>query len=232
MYRLLIFFTLLITIISGCKKDVTINYSISGTLLESNSNPIPVKNYKLSAYQRDSYGFFGGVAGTIKEFQTDINGFFSLDYVPLKGTGLFSGSINQNPLSIEGIDTNNYKDLYFQLYPITANKDTNLNKVFLFKKIEKFVRKIQFNSALNANDTLQVITSSAFLSIYKNVYGPVPAGTLLLDTINQYKMGGFNLLTNTYNSTSTFIKKPYSKYFTLTLPVGDELYREHLLIYP
>ncbi|HEY8689011.1 MAG TPA: hypothetical protein VIM07_07240 [Chitinophagaceae bacterium] len=111
---------------------MTKNYIVSGRLLESSSNPIPVKNYKLYATQKDDYALLGSVAGLRIYFQTDINGFFSLKYIPLKGTGLFAGTPNGYPLAIEGVDTMQYKNVYFYLYPIPANKDTSLNNLYLF----------------------------------------------------------------------------------------------------
>jgi hypothetical protein len=223
----------IIIIFIGCKKTSEIKYTVSGQLLESSSNPIPVKNIKLYATQKDDYALLGGVAGLRIYFEADVNGAFSLSYVPLKGTGLSSGTPNGYPLSIQSIDTGTYKysDLY--LYPITANKDTNLNTIFLYKKIEKFVRKIQFNAALNATDSFQIITSTAFRSIYKTIYGPISSGTLLVvDTINQYRAGNFNLTTQKYYSTSALKKPSYQRDFSLMLAPGDEPYREHLLIYP
>lgn len=221
---------ILLVIFNSCKKEREINYTVSGQLLESSSNPIPLKSFKLYATQKDDYGLLGGVAGLRIYFETDVNGFFSLNYIPLKGTGLSSSNPNGYPLSIQSIDTT-YRNIDLYLYPISANKDTNLNTIFIYKKIEKFVRKIQFNVSLNANDSIQIITSGTFPR--KTIYGPISAGTLLvLDTINQYKAGGFNLTTNKYYSNSVLKKPSYENNFTLILPAGDEAYREHLLIYP
>lgn len=131
MSRLLLLASLIV-IITSCKKNRQITYTVSGQLIESVSNPIPVKNYKLFAYQKQDYALLGSVAGFSIYFETDINGFFSLQYIPLEGTGLFSGTPNGNPLSIEGVDTIQYKNKYFHIYPVPANKDTNLNKLYLF----------------------------------------------------------------------------------------------------
>ncbi len=211
MYRFLISLSLIgLIVVCGCKKDLSSKYTISGRLLESSSNPIPIKNYKLQVSQRDDYGLFGGVSGLTKEFETDANGFFSLSYTPNKSTGLSSGGINTYPLSITGIDTINYKELYSSWYPITANKDTSLNIIFLFKKIEKFVRKVQFNSALSSNDSLEVITSTAYRSTYKTLFGPILPGTLLvIDTINQFKVERLNITSGNYYTTSVLKKLSY-----------------------
>ena len=225
---------ILILIFLGCRKDVSnVKYNISGRLLESSSNPIPVSNYKLQVYQKSDYGFFGGVTGIEMEFQTDANGYFTLKYSPKKSTGLSTGSANSYPLSFTGIDTLKYKGLFPDWYPIPANKDTALSDIYLYKKIDKFVRKIQFNSALANGDSLEVITSSAYKSTYKTIYGPIPVGTLLiLDTINQFKAERYNISTRIYLTSSTLKKPSYQKGFGMSLPAGDETYREQMMNYP
>lgn len=227
--------SILLFVICSCKKDLPYrNYTISGRLLESSSNPVPIKNYKFEISQPDDYGLYGGVSGIKKEFQTDANGAFLISYTPEKSYGLFSsGGVNTFPLSIAGIDTNMYKELYPAWYPITSNKDTALNTIFLFKKIGKFVRKVQLNVALSNNDSLEVITSTAYQSSYKTIYGPIPAGTLLmLDTINEFKVERFNITSGNYFATSVLKKPSYQSNFSLILPIGDEAYREQLLVYP
>jgi hypothetical protein len=217
----------------SCKKDVNdLKFTITGRLVESSSNPIPISNYKLQINQRDDYGLLGGVAGTTTEFETDGNGNFSITYTPKKGTGFSSGNPNGYPLSITGIDNNKYKGLYPDWYPIPANKDTTLNTIYLYKKIERFVRKIQLNAALANNDSLEVITSTAYRSTYKTLYGPIPEGTVLtLDTINQFKVERFDIHTGSYSVTTVLKKHSYQQNFSLKLPKEDEVYREQLLLY-
>ncbi len=71
MLRFLISLSSVVLIVfCGCKKNLSTNkYTISGTLLESSSNPIPIKHYKLQISQRDDYGLFGGVSGLSKDFE-------------------------------------------------------------------------------------------------------------------------------------------------------------------
>jgi hypothetical protein len=217
----------------GCGKEIGHKtYTISGQLWERTGNPIPVSNYKLWIYQKSSYGFFGGVKGIDKEFQTDNNGFFSISYIPQKGTGLFSGSINTYPITITGSDTNLYRNLYLYWYPITPNIDTTLKTIYLFKQIDKLVRKIQFDSSLEKNDSIKIITSGADRSSYKTIYGPITAGTILLDTVLEFKLEGYNITTGMYIGNTTITKASYLKSFPLSLPIGDEAYREQILIYP
>ncbi|MDP4262286.1 MAG: hypothetical protein Q8941_07115 [Bacteroidota bacterium] len=232
MNRLLIILAFISLI--GCRKNLTTpEYTISGRLLESSSNLIPVRNYQLQISQPDDYGLLGGVGGLTKDFRTDGNGFFSLVYTPEKSTGLVSGGANSYSFSITGIDTALYRNLFPYWYPVTANKDTNLDNIYLFKKIEKLVRKVQFNQALGSNDSLELITSAAYGANYKTLYGPIPAGTLLVaDTINQFKTERFSITYGSYYLTSTLKKTSYQSDFNLKLPAGDETYREQLLVYP
>ncbi len=109
------FSSILLILICSCKKDLLPKYTISGRLLESSSNPIPIKNYKLQVSQRDDFGLFGGVSGITKEFQTDGNGNFLITYIPSKSSGLIQGSINGFPLSITGIDRNIWSFLSFSI---------------------------------------------------------------------------------------------------------------------
>ena len=217
----------------SCKKDINdLKFTITGRIVESSSNPTPISNYKIQINQRDDYGIFGGVSGINSTFETDGNGNFTIIYTPKKGTGFNSGHPNSYPLSVTGIDTIKYKGLSPDWYPVPANKDTALNTIYLYKKIEKFVRKIQFDSALGNNDSLEVITSTAYRSTYKTLYGPIPVGTLLtLDTINQFKVERFNIHTGSYSVTSVLKKPSYQQNFSLTLPIGDEVFREQLLYY-
>ncbi len=69
------------------------------------------------------------------------------------------------------------------------------------------MRKIQFNLALSSNDSLEVITSTAYRSTYKTIYGPVSAGTLLvLDTINRFKVERLDITSKCYYITSVLKK--------------------------
>lgn len=224
---------LLAILFSSCKKDLlTKKHTVKGRLLECSSNPIPVKNYELSAFQLSTDALFGGVAGLRKTFKTDLNGNFELSYITENGIDLFSSNINHNPISFTGTDTLQFKGLYSDWYPIKANKDTNLNQIFLYKKIETLVRKVKFNNSLSSNDSLELITNSAYHSKYKWIYGPISAGTLLIvDTIKNQLSERYNTDIKGYYFTSVLKKPFYQTNFDLVLNSGDEAYREIILIY-
>jgi hypothetical protein len=218
-------FLLFFVLLFGCKKDRDNGkYTLSGRLLESSSNPVPIKNYKLHVSQKDVIGLFGSAFGVDKDFETDANGFFSLSFSP-------DGS-NPYTMYITGVDTNSYKDLYPFWTPLSPDKDTSLTTIYLFKKIETFVLKIQFNELLESNDSLEAITHKAYRSNYRTIHGPVAAGTILYDTVSNFIAEQYFLNTNTYAGSCVLRKEYYQSDFKLELPPGDEVYREELLVYP
>ncbi len=226
-------FLVLFFLFFGCRKDRNKGkYTVSGRLLESSSNPVPIKNYQLHISQNNAVGFFGGVLGVDKDFETDANGYFSVSYGPKENSGVIRDGSNPYPIYISGVDTDSYKDLYPLWSPLTPDKDTNLNTIYLFKKIETLVLKIQFNKLLESNDSLEVITHKAYRSNYRTIHGPVAAGTILYDTVSNFIAEQYFLNTKSYASSCVLRKENYQTNFKLELPPGDEVYREQLLIYP
>lgn len=181
-------------VLLGCRKSERHGrYTISGRLLESTSNPLPVTFYNLELYQRDQNAFLGGVSGISQVFQSDVNGFFSITYTPGESYGFGTGGTNKNDLYLSGIDTVKYKNLYPSWSPLPPNKDTLIN-LFMYKKIEKFVRKVQFNKNLASYDSLEVITSAAYRSHYKIIKGPIDSGSVVIvDTIRPLLSERFNI---------------------------------------
>jgi len=219
-------------VVSSCKKDIGSTYTISGRLLESSSNPIPVKNYLLNLQQADDVGFFGGVLGVDNEYRTDENGNFKMRYSRGENSGFVSGGININPLSISGTDRDQYAGLYSRWYFLPPNKDTALNVMYLYKKIDRFVVKIQFNSDLAATDSLELISHTAYKSRHKLIRGPIAATTVLTaDTIDQFKAEWFNCTDKTYIASFTLKQIGYHETFSEKIAWGDESYREQLLLY-
>ncbi|MEO8772208.1 MAG: hypothetical protein ABI402_19065 [Ferruginibacter sp.] len=218
---------------SGCKKDsADRNYVVQGRILECSSNPVPVNNYKLLITQ---VSYQGGAYSPPKEFQTDTNGYFSINYQPAKG-GLFN-ALNRADVFIDGIDTNQYAGLNPKWYNITGLVDTNLNTMYLFKKINRLIRKIKFTLALDANDSTTISTTTIDGVYNKTFYGPIAAGTLLIaDTINQVRIPGADLESDItvhtdhpLNTTIT-VQEHYLTYPIYILPT-DEMQREILLNY-
>ena len=73
----------------SCKKNVTDKVTIiSGRLLESSSNPIPVNSYKLTLNQNQVLSPFGGFRGIEETATTDNDGKFSFSYSLKTGSGV------------------------------------------------------------------------------------------------------------------------------------------------
>jgi len=226
-------FLSVIILFTSCKKskDEQI-FTIQGQILESTTNPIPISNYKLVFFQKANSGLLGGVSGLDTTTETGIDGKFIFQYSTNKNYGLSQGGTNTNPISIEGFDTVKYKGLFSDWYSISSSEDVNLNKLYLFKKIQTLVRKVQFDNALNAGEVLQVITTDSSGSSNKNIIGPISAGTLVVvDTIKNCKISRFDLLTQQYTMLATLAKPSYQKDKTIIMNTGDETFREILLIY-
>ena len=217
----------------SCKKNVSQKITtISGRLLESSSNPIPVSSYKLTLNQNQVLSPFGSYSGIEQTVTTDNDGKFSFSYSLKKGSGLGSGSTNPNSLYISSYDTLKYRNLFPEFNPISVSVDTNLNTFYLYKKIDKLVRKVKFDNPLNNGEVLQVITTDAVGAQYKNLDGPIAAGTtLVVDTINNYKISRLNLQSKKYTVLSVLKKPMYQADLNIFLDIGDENYREILMTY-
>ena len=224
---------LIIILFSSCKKNHSDRlYSITGQIFESSSNPIPISNYTLSFYQRSNSGLLGGIAGLDTTAKTGNDGRFSFQYNPSRNYGFSLGGTNANEIYMEGIDTLKYKGLYPAWYSVPSLVDINLNNLYLFKKIQTLVRKVQFNTSLNAGESLEVITTDSSGASYKTLTGPIPSGTLLtVDTIKNCKISRFNLLTREYVLLAVLQKPSYQKDLNIIMAEGDETYREILMSY-
>lgn len=217
----------------SCKKDPKDrNYIIQGRILESNSNPVPVNNYQLRISQGS---FIYGPPGSSKDFQTDANGYFSVNFQPAKGTLL--GGLNDYPLFIYSIDTSKYIGIGSYWSNIKALIDTNLNTIYLYKKIDRLIRKIQFTTALALNDSTTITTNISGGAFSKTFYGPISAGTLLIaDTLRQVKLTDFDMQSNPNPPRidfiySTIIVQLQTYSYSLQLVPGDEPEREVVLDY-
>jgi hypothetical protein len=230
MKRLII--AVLFITITGCRKEGPLLYTIQGQIIESTSNPVPVKNYDIFFYQSAANIFLGGVSGIEQMIKTDNNGNFLLKYDPAQNYGFSSGGINDNTISISGVDTIQFRGLYPRWSPIASAVNINLGKLYLYKKIDRLIRKIKFDSSLLAGESVDIMTTNANSSIRKTITGPVPAGTFLtVDTIYNCRLSYFNLTDKTYSLTVNLIKLQSNKYTVYILPVGDETQMEVQITY-
>lgn len=110
--------------------------------------------------------------------------------------------------------------------------NVDLNTIYLFKKIEILVRKIQFNNSLPAGESLEFITTDSSGASYKTLTGPIASGTLLtVDTIMNCKISRFDLSSKEYILSAALKKPSYQKDSSVVMTIGDETYREILMTY-
>ena len=218
----------------SCNKNVEENtYSIQGKLLESSSNPIPIKNYTLSFYQKDASGLLGGISGLDAIIKTDNNGNFLFRYNPTKSYGLSGGGLNDNNISIYGMnDTTQIKDFQPIWLPVTAGVNVDLDIIFQYKKIEKLIRTVRFNNPLNVGESLELISTNGSAADYKTFNGPIASGTLIVaDTINNCRLNFFNLKDKVYRLSLTLKKPQYQKDTSYILNNIDENLRVVEIVY-
>lgn len=176
--------------------------------------------------------FLGSYKGVQAEAITDNEGKFKLSYSLTSGTGIATGSTNPNALYVISNDTSQFRQMYPEYRPISVRVDTSLNTIYLYKKINRLVRKVTFTNALNAGETLDVITTDAFGAKYKTLNGPISAGTqLILDTILNYKISRLDLQSKKYTILSVLKKPSFQKDLNVFLDLGDEDYREIIMTY-
>ena len=218
----------------GAKKEKIPRYTISGILLECSSHPVPVADFEFVLTQSDDFGLPGGVPGTEEYFKTGASGIFSVSYTPKKGSGISTGRKNNNYLSIVGVkmETAPYAYYHPDWRPISANKDTAMGTMYLYKKISSYVRTIEFKEALGSGDSLEVITASAPLNYYKYLKGPINAGTIYKDTLKPVRLELFNLNTREYRLLNVLKKPGYQKNFSSTYHEGDENMSEIKMTFP
>lgn len=128
----LLFTAVIMVIFNQCKKEERIPmYTITGKLLESAGNPVPITGFPLTLYRKESSGFLlGWMPGIEKDFKTNSDGSFTVTYSVEKGTGIYNLTPSDGPLKITGSDPVLYPGIVIQLYPLPANKDTSLNIVY------------------------------------------------------------------------------------------------------
>ena len=130
----------------SCKKEkLNPTFTIKGILLESTSNPIPINNFRMNLYQKESVGIIGSISGLSQLFVTNTDGSFLAIYEKQKGTGFSENGTNTNSISISTDDPIQYKDFNMGWYPLPANKDTNLGTHYLLKNIDRLIIQIKFN---------------------------------------------------------------------------------------
>ncbi len=188
---------LVITFFSSCKKEKFI--TISGRLVLSSSNRVPVSNAQLEFYQRGSggIGIPSSSGSSNLTARTNADGHFTAKF-PL-GQGQFIGIPFSSMMPINMSVSSNNIDASWQNLPAS---DTSLGEIYLYKLVRQLVVQVSSNTAILPSDTLILnasTTSGRFSKQYTNL--SIPATTLtVLDTIPNVVFSYFDGHDKTYAS--------------------------------
>lgn len=235
-----LFLLLIIVIISSCTKPIFDQkqppvIAIKGQIFESRSNPLPVANYSLLIGQGHTHPI--GLIGDLDTIKTsDKEGRFVFYYKDYDEYAI--KSINQQyygelgQLSITAWDESKQNRMISEWLGFESLKNYNIDSLFLYKSIQKAVRKVRFKNALATGDTLEVITSNAHTAEYKTIYGPVAAGSFLtIDTLKNLRITVYHLALNTYILRSALKKTGYQTNHDIDVGLRDETNREIIMTY-
>ena len=216
----------------SCKKETFITFE--GRLLISNTNPVPVSNYKVSFFQAGSAGIPIAIYSTSSETvtTTDNNGNYSARFEPGRsGFLIFQGS-NSGPVNIMGVASGNFPG--FAISNISPNAGT----IYLYKKISNATLIIYaVNGGFATGDSLFIDYNSTAGPVHKTITGiTVAPGTtsFTLDTIIDLALSYYDFTGNNYqNDVLIRLKKAgqsYTQYINPQLgtliPPGDETNRQ------
>ena len=184
---------------------------------------MPVSNYTISFRQVTIFALFGSTPGIDTSIKTDINGVFNLVY---------ASEGNTRNINLYGTDSLQFAQLNPSWYGIKPLNNVDLNTIFLYKRIDTLVRKLQFVNPLNTGEELTVITSNSPSSNFETVLGPITNGTsLTVDTILNCKLTGYFFNENRFSFSASLSKPSYFNLFDIPVGPGDEKYREIMLTY-
>lgn len=202
----------LLLALTGCLKedDYHEKITLTGTLLESTSHPVPVSGYILYFYQDGTADNLGsgtiGASSSTSEAVTHANGYFKCRF--LLGTG--SSTLGINPgtnhslISTTG-DHNSGAQIYWQAI---ATQSQNLDTVYLYKKIHRAIISIGTSAGLVPTDTLHIYVNT--LSGYQDrmVTGlsvPGAGGVAVIDTVPDVIFTGYDVVRHAYLQDITVI---------------------------
>lgn len=190
-------YSLTVLLFVCCKKDRKLRFTIEGQLLESSSNPRVITDYEIQISQSSQTGIFGSVSGILQTAKTGIDGRFTITYSSGRDYGFVTTGVNRNSIFINGVDNMQYPDIRPQWRELPSSIDTNLNILYLYKKIDTLIIKVNFINALITNDTLALRPGNS--GDYSYLAGPITAGqTIAIDTLLNIKLSSFYIPRNIY----------------------------------
>jgi hypothetical protein len=215
---------LFVLVIWGCKKENR-DYTVSGRLLQSSSNPVPVANLVLELYQAGGGSNpLGGTSSSSAKTKTDAQGNFSILYKP--GRVFFAGIISKNSgqLSLNAQGSTAPGGEGFFWYNLPALKDTALGTVFLYKKINRFIVKVRSINGLQPSDSLEIYAATEAGLHRRFITGLTIAAGMetAVDTISHLTAGRVDAASSSYYANFYIRKSGGAYYNTNVLPPLDE----------
>jgi len=190
----------LIMCLQACKKETT--YNISGTLLFSNTIPIPVSNYSLTLYQGGSPGAPIAIAASSSsaETVTDDKGHFVFKFT--KGNGTFFGvpTSNSNSVTLFNYSSSTLPQIWKTNFPYDSK--TNFDPIYLCKKVDTVIMHVYFLSSIIPTDSFTVYASNLTGGVQHVITGlTISANSQVnLDTVINGTFGRFDFTTKKYLS--------------------------------
>lgn len=215
----------------SCKKERHI-VTISGMLLQSSSNPVPVGNYTLSFYQQGStpelidIGTYSASATCV----TTAAGNFQCNFTEGKGTFLGISMTNKGNITMSGQRINNMIPFWTDL----PASDTTLQNIFLYKIMHSAIVKIIAATDISASDTFIVQAPTLSGLHNKLITGVAIAAnsTIAIDTIQDMIFTTYSFASKQYENPLYLYKNRASYGYYAPEPGLDENEKAYIFSIP
>ena len=193
-YRIII---LILVIFSACIKPEPVNFS--GQLLLTKKNPIPLSNREIEIFQLGGNAIITGSSGSSSVNRTDVNGRFSMTFVP--GSSYFTAFRGANGSSLTLISNQGFPFFIRKNFP-EQNYDSN-TPIYVGKTIDSLIIKVYSFENITFSDTfgLRGITTldSSINKRYRGITAD-SATTFTLDTIYNVLYTDFDCIKNKFSN--------------------------------
>ena len=199
----------------SCKKESYV--TIEGKILLSNTNPVPVSNYKLYFFQSGSPGipFPSFSSSSDASTTTDNNGNYSVRFKQGESGFLFFRGTNSSPIDMSGEAIGNFPGFYINDVP------SNGGTVYLYKKINSVTLVLNaFSGRIDPGDSI-------FIQYY-SINGPVErikTGISVAPGTNQFVL---DTITDVALSHYTYPESVYSNNVFINLKRAGLSYKEFI----
>lgn len=188
----------ILILITSCKKDK--HYQVTGRLLLSSSQPVPVTQYKLDIYQPGSFGAPIAIGTTSSQANgiTDMNGRFTFRFT--EGKGMFMGipTSNASPAVLSGYENTGLPGMYLLNFPY---KDAaQLGDIYLYKKVDAVYIVLNAVHDILPTDSFRVYGTDMNGNFRRTITGisALANSTVNLDTIIHASFPSFDFSSKKY----------------------------------